>query len=80
MYDKRETDFLAYILAAFVITIGGIAVGVASTNQAPDNTDTSDRPALTMPTEATAGPSASKTPAAHQTKASRSSRSQEHLL
>jgi hypothetical protein len=31
MSDRRETDFLAYILAAFVFAIGGIAVGVAST-------------------------------------------------
>ncbi|MGO9036853.1 MAG: hypothetical protein ACLQKH_02590 [Steroidobacteraceae bacterium] len=80
MSDKRETDFLAYILAAFVITIGGIAVGVASTNQVPDNADTSDQAALTMPTEATAAPSASKTPAAHQTKAMRLSHSQQQLL
>jgi hypothetical protein len=34
MSDRRETDFLAYILAAFVIAIGGIAVGIASTNAA----------------------------------------------
>jgi hypothetical protein len=34
MPDRRETDFLAYILAAFVIAIGGIAVGIASTNAA----------------------------------------------
>jgi hypothetical protein len=34
MSDRRETDFLAYILAAFVFAIGGIAVGVASTHTA----------------------------------------------
>jgi hypothetical protein len=34
MSDKRETDFLAYILAGFVVAIGGFAVGVASTNTA----------------------------------------------
>ena len=44
MSDRRETDFLAYILAAFVIAIGGIAVGVASTNAA-SNGDA--RPAIT---------------------------------
>ncbi len=80
MYDKRETDFLAYILAAFVITIGGIAVGVASTNQVPNDAGMSDQASLTAPGEATAAPSASKTPATHQTKAVRLPRSQEHLL
>ena len=44
MSDRRETDFLAYVLAAFVIAIGGIAVGVASTNAA-SNGDA--RPAIT---------------------------------
>jgi hypothetical protein len=34
MSDRRETDFLAYILAVFVFAIGGIAVGVASTQGA----------------------------------------------
>ncbi len=42
MSDKRETDFLAYILGVFVIAISGFAVGVASTNTA-SNGDT--RPA-----------------------------------
>ena len=44
MSDRRETDFLAYILAAFVIAIGGIAVGIASTNTAPNG---DARPAIT---------------------------------
>ena len=79
MSDKRETDFLAYVLGVFVIAIAGIAVGVASTNTASNG--------KTRPTGvAVAMPAAPATRAANQTAAgpkrlrSQEQRSQEHLL
>jgi hypothetical protein len=74
MSDKRETDFLAYVLCVFVIAIGGIAVGVASTNTA-SNGDT--RPAGV----AAAMPAAVATRAANQSaEGHKRPGSQEHLL
>jgi hypothetical protein len=69
MSDKRESDFLAYILGGFVIAIGGIAVGVASTNTVADSGQISD--------QAAAAPHASKAPAAPKFMAASSPRSQE---
>ncbi|HLN49614.1 MAG TPA: hypothetical protein VK251_08875 [Steroidobacteraceae bacterium] len=64
MSDRRETDFLAYILGGFVIAIGGIAVGVASTNKAPNSAAMTSQVAVTMPTGAAAAAAPSKAPAA----------------
>ena len=69
MSDKRESDFLAYILGGFVIAIGGIAVGVASTNAVPNSAQISG--------QAAAAPHASKAPAAPKFMAASSPRSQE---
>jgi hypothetical protein len=56
MSDKRETDFLAYILGGFVIAIGGIAVGVASTHTVPKNTGITNQTAVTVPMGAAGSP------------------------
>jgi hypothetical protein len=69
MSDKRESDFLAYILGGFVIAIGGIAVGVASTNAVPNSAQISG--------QAAAAPHASKAPAAPNFMPASSTRSQE---
>ena len=63
MSDKRESDFLAYILGAFVVALGGIAVGVASTNAVPEGDRRSGPAAVTAPMSAAAEPQASQAPA-----------------
>jgi hypothetical protein len=65
MTDKRETDFLAYILAGFVIAIGGIAVGVASTNIASNGDARPDGIAAVKPA-AVAAPAASQSGDRHR--------------
>jgi|APFre7841882630_1041343.scaffolds.fasta_scaffold05019_2 hypothetical protein len=80
MADKRETDFLAYVLAGFIIAIGGIAVGVASTNTVPVGGRISDHTAVTAPTGAAPAPHASKAPATPKFTPANSPRSQEYFL
>jgi len=80
MPDKRETDFLAYLLGGFIIAIGGIAVGVASTNTVPVGDRFSDHTAVTAPTGAAPAPHASKAPAAPEFTPANSPRSQEYFL
>ncbi len=54
MTDDKETDYLAYILACFIIGISGIAVGVASTNPTRESAgDNSSRPAAAAPPRTT---------------------------
>jgi hypothetical protein len=49
MSDKRETDFLAYILGGLVIAIGGIAVGLSSTNTVANGVRIADQAAASAP-------------------------------
>ncbi len=80
MSDRRETDFLAYILAGFVIAIGGIAVGVASTNNVPNGAGMSNQAAVTMPQGAAAASPTPEAPSTDNINPVSAHRSQEYLL
>jgi hypothetical protein len=53
MADHRESDVLAYILGVLVLTISGVAVGIASTTP-PDVGGTDDESSATATLQAPA--------------------------